>query len=58
MHELTKIEFNEGKIRLFINDEVHQEMIVLEIKAGEFFDKLASAFYSARADKAVRSTME
>ena len=51
--ELINIEFNNGIIRLYFNDTVHQEGVVVELTAEQFFDKIASAFpVIERADKA------
>ncbi len=50
--ELDMIDFSNNKIRLTINDPVKQVCYVIELEAGEFFDKIASAFYSAKATKA------
>ena len=48
--ELLKIEFSDNKIRLFLDDGTSVSYVI-EMPAGDFFDKLASAFYSARAIK-------
>ena len=47
--ELEKIEFYNNKIHLVIDDPENQVCYSIELEAGEFFDKLASAFYSAQA---------
>ena len=48
--ELDLIEFYDNKIHLVIN--YNEESYRIEMEAGEFFSKLASAFYSAQAKKA------
>ena len=48
---IEKIEYYDDKIVIIINDDIKQESLVVETNAGDFFDKLASAFYSTQAIK-------
>ena len=42
--ELENVEFVNGEIRMYFNDTVHQEGVIVEINAEDFFNKIASAF--------------
>lgn len=52
--ELNKIEFYNDTIHLVIDDLENQISYSIELDAGDFFEKIASAFYSARAVKPER----